>query len=53
MIEFTIQDVQRSSSGMGTHAIRTNTTDADDAVATAEAPSKPMGQERHNAAVGH
>ena len=37
---------------MGDHTIRTNTTDAYDAVAIAEAPSNPMGQKRHNAAVG-
>ena len=38
---------------MGNHAIRTNTTDAYDAVAIAEAPSKPRGQKIHNAAVGY
>ena len=41
------------SMGWAPHTIRTNTTDAYDAVAIAEAPSKPMGQERHNAAVGY
>ena len=38
---------------MGDHTIRTNTTDAYDAVAIAVAPSKPMGHKRYNAAVGY
>ena len=38
---------------MGDHTRRSITTDADDAVAIDGAPSKPMGQKRHNAAVGY
>ena len=38
---------------MGDHTIRTNTTDAYDAVAIAVAPSKPMGHKRYNAAMGY
>ena len=40
------------TNGMGDQTRRSVTKDADDAAAIAVAPSKPMGQKIHNAAMG-